>query len=477
MNRLASLLLTAVFLLGSSSSVPAFAQSSTHIVLVHTNDLHGQVLPRNEVGGIAEISAIIKKAKPDLILDAGDMFTGGVIVDEFQGVPIVEAMNKIGYHAAALGNHEFDYGIPALQARVKEARFPILSANVNSGVPGIRKYIVVTAKGIRFGIIGLTTEFLMTTTHPKNLGNVSVQGAVKAVSEILPEVRAKSDVIILLCHVDGIEEKRLAAAFPEIRVIIGGHNHQVLGPFWIGETLVSKTGSAGRYVGRVDLEIVNNRVMTMKGRLIPVRGVPPDPEIALSLKAFEDKVSDKMKLVVGEAAGDLQRKNDGESPLSNLIADAVRERTKTDVVLHNLGGIRKDIRKGVITWGEVFEVLPFQNTLVTLSLTGAQLRQVLERNVMAVSGIRVRWDRSRPSGQQIEHIALANGRPLEDHQSYSITTNDFLAAGGDGITEFVEGKNVRDTTMFLRNVVVDYIKARHVVAPTLDGRITLKNAR
>ena len=135
-------------------------QTTTHIVIMHTNDLHGQLLPRDGIGGIAEIATVVRNAAPDLVFDAGDISTGTFLSDEFKGAPTIQAMNKIGYTAGTIGNHEFDYGQDALRMRLREATFPLLSANVESRISEIRKYTIARAKGIRFGVIGLTTEEL-----------------------------------------------------------------------------------------------------------------------------------------------------------------------------------------------------------------------------------------------------------------------------------------------------------------------------
>src|SRR5215831_14794825 len=134
------------------------AQGPARIVIMHTNDLHGQLLPRDGVGGIAEIASIIRNAKPNLIFDAGDYSTGTFLADEFKGAPMIQVMNKIGYDAGTIGNHEFDYGQNALRLRLREAKFPVLSANLQTPVSEIKQYTIVNARGIRFGLIGLTTE-------------------------------------------------------------------------------------------------------------------------------------------------------------------------------------------------------------------------------------------------------------------------------------------------------------------------------
>ena len=455
------------------------AQPSTHVVIMHTNDLHGQLLAKDGVGGIAEIAAVIRSARPDLILDAGDMFTGTFLSDEFKGAPTIQAMNKIGYAAGTVGNHEFDYGQDALRLRLREAKFPVLSANLQTPIREIKKYTVVTANGIRFGLIGLTTEDVKSQSHPKNVGGVTVLDTVKTLEQFLPELRPKSDFVIALVHLEADEEKRIASAFPEIRLFIGGHNHEALGPIWLNKTLVAKTGVAGHNVGRIDLQFENKKLSHMDAKLIPVTRVRRDPGIAKILEPYNDKVKVKMAEIVGEAMDDLSYLRTAESPLADLVADAFREKGKTQIAIQNIGGIRTKIVKGKITWGNVFEVLPFQNTMITLKLTGAQMKKTLERGlvtsvgVAAVSGIRVRLDRMKPAGQRVVSLVLLDGAPVDDSKLYSVTTNDFVLAGGDGFTELAKGTDIMDTGILLRDVLVDYIKARRVLSPTLDGRLVV----
>jgi 2',3'-cyclic-nucleotide 2'-phosphodiesterase (5'-nucleotidase family) len=454
------------------------AQAPTHILIMHTNDLHGQLLPRDGIGGIAEIAAIIRTARPDLILDAGDISTGTFLSDEFKGAPTIQAMNRIGYTAGTIGNHEFDYGQDALRMRLREAKFPILSANIQTPVSEIKKYTVVTAKGIRFGIIGLTTEELKTKSSPKNVDRVTVLDTVKTLEQVLPKVRRRSDFIVVTSHLEDEEDRRVASAFPEVRLIIGGHVHSTLGPIHAGRTLIVKTGSEGRNVGRVDLDFANKKLLKIDEQLIPVTGVAPDAEVAKTLDRFYETVKDKMTEVVGIATDEFVKSEKTESPLGDIVADAFREKGKTQIAIHNSGGIRSPISKGMITWGDVFAVLPFQNTMVTLKLTGAQLKNTLERGLVptigmvSLSGLRVRFDLSKPPSERVVSAILLDGTPVEDAKLYSVTTNDFVLVGGDGFTEFANGTDIVDTGIFLRDTVVDYIKAKPRITPTLDGRIS-----
>ncbi len=468
-----------LILFASAAGLWLAAQAPTHIVIIHTNDIHGQLLPKDGFGGIAEVAAAIRAENPDLILDAGDFTTGTFLSDEFKAVPTIQAMNSIGYAASTLGNHEFDHGEASLRTRLREAKFPVLSANVKSSVTELRKYIVVTAKGIRFGIIGLTTEQVKTQSHPKLVAGVSVFDTVKTLEQLLPEVRRRSDFIIATVHVEDEDERRITSAFPEIRLIIGGHNHSALGPIWIGKTMIAKTGVSGHSVGRVDLDFDNRKLTRMEARLIEVKNIKPAPDVVKIIDPYVEKVNKKISEILGEATDDLTYSRIGESPLGDLVADAFREKGKTQIGIQNIGGIRARISKGKITWGNVFEVLPFYNTMVTLKLTGAQLKKTLERGLVssvgmvAISGIRAQFDRTKPEGQRIVSLVLANGSAVEDSKLYSVTTNDFVQVGGDGFTEFAKARDVVDTGIFLRDVLVDYIKAHPVLSPVLDGRVVV----
>ena len=470
MQRMRRFLAFLFILIGPAAQVPV------HVVIMHTNDIHGQLLPRDGIGGIAEMASIIRSARPDLILDAGDISTGTFLADEFKGAPTIQAMNKIGYMASTIGNHEFDYGQAALRMRLREAKFPFLSANLQTPITEIRKFTVVTAKGIRFGLIGLTTEEVKTKSHPKNVGGVTVFDTVRTFEKILPELRPQSDFIIAMVHLEDEEEKRIARAFPEIRLIIGGHNHEALGPIWLDKTLVVKTGAGGHNVGRVDLEFQDKKLSAMDAKLIPVKNVMPDADVVKILEPFNEKVKVRMAEVVGEANGDLTYSRTVESPLADLVADAFREKGHTQIAIHNIGGIRSKIVKGKISWGSVFEVLPFDNTLVTLKLSGAQLKKTFEHGLLttvgmvAVSGVRLQFDRNK-----LISAVMPDGRAMDDATLYTVTTNDFVVAGGDDFNEFAKGTNIVNTGISLRDVLVDYIKAHRTLSPKLDGRIEVRN--
>ena len=451
----------------------AWIQTDTRLVIIHTGDIHGQILPRNGVGGMAELATLIREAKPDLILDSGDMFTGTMLSDEFEGRLLIEIMNGIGYAAAALGNHEFDYGMGSLEARITEAKFPILSANVE-GVDGVLPYVVVPVHGVRIGIVGLTVETLRRVTHPKNVQTVTVASVTDALAGVMPELRTRADFVIVVAHISREEQFSIARAFPEIPLIIAGHPHAARAT-QSGQTTIVEAGSSTEFLGRVDMTLSGRRPDSITHELIPVEGVEAEPEIAALIRPYEEAVRERASEWLGEASVDLPSIRDGESALGNLIADAFREEAGTDVALHNLGGIRASLPRGAITYGAVFDVLPFQNTLVKMTLTGGQLKRVLGRGPQAVSGIRGEWDRDRSYPDRLVSVVFSDGAPVLDDVRYSVAVNDFMWAGGDDLSELTTAEDVEDTGRLLRDVLADFIRRNPIVAGQMDGRVVARD--
>jgi len=155
---------------------------------------------------------------------------------------------------------------------------------------------------------------------------------------------------------------------------------------------------------------------------------------------------------------------------------AVRDATRgTQIALANTGGIRTSLPAGPITYGKIFEILPFENTIVTMKITGAQLKRSLAVRLTAVSGLRAVFDLRKPKGEQLVSVTLEDGSPVLDNATYAIAINDFMQAGGDDYTEFANGTDVKDTGIHLRDMVSDYIKLKKTISPVIDGRIQLVN--
>ena len=437
---------------------------------MHTNNIRGHLLPGPDAAGSAALAAIVRQTKPDLMLDAGEAFSGTLLSDLFLAAPVIQVMNAIGYDAAAVGSNEFRFGIHVLEARVKEANFPMLSANADSPVREIQAAAIFNAQDVRIAVIGLTTEEVARIGHPQNVKYVDVGDAVRSIENILPRIRERTDSVILLANVTREDEERLARAFPEIRLIIGAREDAEL-PVRIGQTTIVSAGKFGKYVGRLDLTFNDRKLNRVESRLIPIEGVQPDPEVAKLLDPFQAKLNATLQQVLGHAAGDLSRSTAEESHIGNLLADAVRAKTGTAIALINAADPQSGIRKGPITGQTVLDVLPSENTLVTMRLSGAQIKRILGRTVMSVSGVRVKLDAGKPQGKRLVSLRLADGTQIHDKDFYSVTTNDFLLMGGDGYTEFADGLDVEDTGILMREAFAEHIARLGTVAPRLDGRI------
>lgn len=487
--------------------LPAVAapSASGRIVILYTNDVHGRLEAfkpsgANEpVGGMTRLATLVedivaKEGKNVLILNAGDSIHGTNIVNLFNGKSMVEVMEAVGVEAMAVGNHEFNYGQPVLLERAEEADFPFLSANtikVNDGralLPGV---LILTVDGVRVGIFGLSPLDTYTSTHPKNVVGLEFVDPIRVASWMVPFLREqeKVDLVIALTHIGYEDDRRLAAAVPGIDVIVGGHSHTRLEkPEKVGDTIIVSAGEYAKDLGRLDITVEDGKVTAFSGELVPVAAdVPDNARVGGIVATYKKQLEEKLSVVVGESLvtldGERANVRTRETNLGNLIADMMREAGQADIALTNGGGIRASIDKGPITVGEIFTTLPFDNTLVVLEVSGADVKAALERSVSAypkelgaflqVSGLKFEFDPSRAAGERVTAVTIA-GAPLDPNKLYKVATNDFMAAGGDGYDMLKGAKVMFSSGELLRDVMASYIKNAGKVAPEVEGRIVVK---
>ncbi|MGE5588379.1 MAG: bifunctional metallophosphatase/5'-nucleotidase [Clostridia bacterium] len=495
-----------VFLLSAFCVLSAAAAPvSGRIVILYTNDVHGRVEAfkpsgANEpVGGMIKLATLVedivaKEGKDVLILNAGDSIHGTNIINLFEGKSMVEVMEAVGVEAMAVGNHEFNYGQPVLLERANEADFPFLSANtikVDDGralLPGV---LIVTVGGIRVGIFGLSPLDTYTSTHPKNVVGLEFVDPIRVASWMVPFLREQEgvDVVIALTHIGYEEDKKLAAAVPGIDVIVGGHSHTRLEkPEKVGGTIIVSAGEYAKDLGKLDITVENGKVAAFSGGLVPVAaGVGEDAEVGAIVAAYQKQLEERLSAVVGESQvtldGERGHVRTRETNLGNLVADMMRDAGQADIALANGGGIRASIDKGPISVGEIFTTLPFDNTLVVLEVSGANVKAALERAVseypkelgafLQVSGVEFEFDPSRPAGGRVTSVKVA-GVPLDPNKLYKVATNDFMAAGGDGYEMLKGAKVLFSSGEMLRDVMARYIAKTGTVSPGVEGRIVVK---
>ncbi len=460
------------------------ADAGPFLRIIGTNDFHGALEPRADsagvrLGGAAYVAAAIRAAAAEcapgcevLLLDGGDMFQGTPASNTAYGKPVVELYNELGYAAAALGNHEFDWGIDTLRARMADARFNILGANVRYAdgrdVEWIPNDTIVVRGRARIGIIGLSTQQTPTTTRPQNVAHLRFVDPAPVVDAHARSLRARGAThVVIVGHVGGHcgttcegEIFDFANRITEpVDAIVSGHSHSLLNTTVRGVPIV-QARSSGRAIDVLDVPL--DRSSPARGDVRPVLTalITPDPAAAAIVARWTALVAGEFSRPVGNLSERLSRAGVQHS-LGNLIADAQRATAGTDVAVMNNGGIRADLEAGEITYGELFEVQPFDNTLVRVTMRGPDLRNYLRQIVARgrpnahVSGASIVYSRDSAGAGRIDTVLVA-GRPIEDSASYTVSINDFMAAGGDGLAPPASAL-VQALPIIDRNALRDYL--------------------
>jgi 5'-nucleotidase len=450
-----------------------------------------------------------------LLLDAGDLFQGTLAANLSEGAAVIDVYNALGYHAGAIGNHEFDYGpvgpasatspgqdsFGALKQRIKQARFPLLSANIYEVASGERPgwlgndgTAILEAHGVKVGIVGVVTPATPRTTNPVNVGSLRFGSLAPEVIDGARRLRAKgAEVVVAVVHAGGkcgawdnphdlsscdqrngeIFEMMSGLPANTVDAVFGGDTHAAIGHFVNGTAVVESFG-LGRYFGTIDLFLdpVKHTVLPTQTRIRtlqpicsqvdeatqscdprklqdgPVNLVAPtylgqpvvaDAALTKLLQPALDRVAveqrRKLSLKVPHPLG---RNYEAESALGSFLADSIKEMEGADIVLLNSGGLRADLAAGELTYGAVFEVIPFDNNVATLSVTGEELKRLLQaaygarKGVFQQAGLKVKLSVC-PGPDRLKSFSLADGKPVDPARKYRVVLPDFLARGGDGL--------------------------------------------
>ncbi len=479
-------------------------QPEVKLTILHVNDTHGHIIPYLDksvdpgrpVGGAEYLAKMIERERAGnpggtILLSAGDMFQGTPVSNLFHGKPVIEIMNYLRYDAMALGNHEFDWGQDVLQSIISSASFPVISANIfehgRKYIGGVKPYVILKKEGVQIAVIGITTPATYYTTKPGNVAGLKFVAPEKVLPAIIERVRAQGvSIVIALTH-DGLDaDRELARKVGGIDFIVGGHSHTAIrDPVVESGTVIVQAGSNGIYLGvlNITFDLEKKKVLdyTRKDELrlvSPASGAGFDPEVVRIVDKYEPQVKTEFSKVIGTASADLTRDPSGESALGDMVTDAMREASGAQIAFQNGGGIRADIPKGPVTLEEVFTAVPFDNDLVSMDLTGEQIRELLEMSVLSehmlqVSGIQIVYDLSKPEGAKVVSVEVA-GNPMAAQATYRVVTNDFLAAGGDQFNIFKKGRNV-SIGPSQRDAVAGYIRKNSPVNVQARDRIVFKN--
>lgn len=466
------------------------------LVILHTNDVHGRLVSfedgEAELGGLARLATVVDEireqyGKSVLLLDAGDAIHGTNVVNLFEGRSSIEVMNAIGYNAMTLGNHDFNYGQEALLERMAEAKFPMLAANVTTEAGETFAYSALVQQfgELRVGIIGVSSLETPVTTHPNNVVGLVFHDPIEVAKNLAVRIRPEVDVLIALTHIGYLEDLKLAEAVPEFDVIVGGHSHTELEEaVEVGGVLLVQSHEWARNLGFLRIEVEDGQIKDYEQHLIPITdAIEPNAKVMAIYNGWEVLLEEKLNQVVGSTAvffdGERANVRTQETNLGNLIADIMREATGADVAITNGGGIRASLAQGEVTVGDIYTVLPFDNTLTVIQVSGRDLLAALEHSArlypeqnggfLQVSGMLFAVN-PRMSGKRIFNVRINDEHIMMD-KLYTVATNDFLAAGGDGYEVLQNGTIVAETGLMLRDVVVDYFLKHGTVEEPEGGRI------
>ncbi|NKJ33519.1 5'-nucleotidase C-terminal domain-containing protein [Rhizobium sp. SG570] len=515
------------------STSTAFADYQLNIL--HFNDFHSRVESINKFdatcsaaeeaknecfGGAARLKTAIDQRRAALagqnvvVLDAGDNFQGSLFYTTYKGAAEVEFLNDMKIDAMTVGNHEFDDGEGPLAAFLDKAQFPVVTANLvidDQSKLGnrIKKSIVLTIGGQKIGIVGAVTTETPELASPGP--HVKITDDAAAISAEVDALKSQGvNKIIALTHVGYPRDVEKIGKIAGVSVVVGGHSHTLLsntdpkaaGPY---PTMVDnpagykvpvvQAASYSKYLG--DLVVTFDDNGAVKGAngdpILLDSSIKPDPAIAARVLEMAKPIEELRKKIIGSSQGPIEGAREicrvQECSMGNLVADAMLDRTKgqgISIAIQNGGGLRASIGGGDVSMGDVLTVLPFQNTVATFQLTGANVKAALENGLSQiddgagrfpqVAGLKYSFDKSKPPGSRLVSVEVQEGtefKPIDPEKTYGVVSNNYMRAGGDGYTVFAkDSKNAYDFGPNLESVVADYLAAHNPYRPYTDGRIT-----
>lgn len=464
--------------------------------ILSTNDTHGQLLPRTfrwtrgaPVGGAAALGGYFRDIReasagcPVFLLSGGDVMQGTPISNLVDGESTIAAFNALGYDAAATGNHEFDWGVHTFRSRIEQARFPFLGANVywkgtDRHPEWLQPYVILERDGVRLGVIGLATVETPTTTRPRNVEALHFRPIGETLDRYIPEVRSRGvDFIVVIMHAGGFCKRDAGCSGEAIRELsrttapfdyaVTGHTHSRIRTEIGGAPVVqSRYSTASFGIGRLERRADGSVERTLLDIVTPFAdSVAPDTAVQALVEGYRARVAeiaDRPVMHLAEALPS-ERGPRGDFALGRLIADAQRAATGAEVAIMNNGGIRTGLAAGPVTYGDLFRVQPFQNTLVRLRLRGRHLLAALEHALeddgpdANVSGLRVRYDPGGPHGGRIRDATLDDGRRVHADSLYLVVANDFMATGGSGFVMLAEAEASENTGIVDLEALIEYL--------------------
>ncbi|MBL0061494.1 MAG: bifunctional metallophosphatase/5'-nucleotidase [bacterium] len=525
------------YLMCASLSAFAAIPETYSIVICHTNDVHGGVDSSQAtfmnpefppaLGGGASMATLVARlrkyaennGKGFLLLDTGDIFQGTLVGTKSEGEAVVRFMNEVNYDAWVLGNHEFDLGRQVTDRLMKQAQFPVLSANTYDIENGdttnfAGTYIIKQLGPLKVGVVGITTTGTERASFADNVRNLYFAPETTTLERYRDSLRAMGcNVVVAACHLglpfdrwdawDDLErhEKEgwksdyvrnsfeLARRVPGIDILYAGDIHVGYVEPWVDP--VTHTPCFQGYGRGTNLMAVEFEFDVATGQLLGWKNFsdestlitlfsdqfPRDRNVAETIDTVVARVEIGFNERIGVAEQPITRIGEAESALGNLVCDAMLWRLKGDISITNKGGVRTDLPGGNLTPQDVFNVLPFDNTLGSVEVTGTFVKEMIEDKVayggsgLYVGGMRVKVDRTREKGDRVVMLEIG-GQPVEADKTYRLVTTDYLLEGNSGMEKLsaLRSQAAVESGVYMREAIIEYIKSHTPLHPKLDGR-------
>lgn len=488
--------MAAAFLFGPGAArAQAATELTRSVTILHTNDFHGrhtafEVMPGNataqtgdpgrdpvtfdrakRIGGFPALAAAIGERRshlgPDnvLLVDGGDAFADDLLGNLTRGEAIVRLMNAAGYQFMALGNHDFDYGFERTRALSGIAKFPMRGANVIERATGKPVFgeptIVSTVAGVKVGLLALGYHNTHLTGDRDNVRALDFTSGIEAAKRLVPELKARSEIVVIVSHQGAKVDRKLLKEVEGIDLVIGAHSHDLITPpERVGAGWLTQVMADGAMLGEVTLTVRNGRVATVAGTVHPIWAdrFREDPEVAALLEKLRTPHRRELGAIIATAGERIGRRYKSESPFDKLAGRILREETGADAAFLPGVGYGVSLNPGPITREALSALLPHPSKVVTLTLSGAEIREILEQSatnqapddpLKAVGGLvqtdGLIWsaDLRRPQGQRIGAVRTGTGS-LDLKRRYRVATHAGMLGGVHNYDSFAHGEDVQE---------------------------------
>ncbi|WP_117593705.1 bifunctional metallophosphatase/5'-nucleotidase [Haloprofundus halophilus] len=488
---------TGALLGGAALSTGVAAAETETLTILSYNDVQNAAAEDTTLPRLATLVEQRRAAAdgPVVVLGAGDQIGPHALTPVSEWRAPVDALAVVDPDADTVGNHEFDYGVDGFTEAAEASSFPWVATNLvyedtEEPIAGAERYVVVERDGVRVGVLGTIYQGLDgSVSDDLGAGGLTVLDPVETVSEYETRLREEEDVdvVVVLNHI-GVRASEEMAEATDVDVVLAGHDEQAYEPSVVSGTVVSEAEANANYLSEIRLTVEEDGVTAAGGELLETAEVPKNERVSEIINEYRAEVNLDEVIATTETELDASANLNyhEETAIGNLVTDAMREKADADVAITNAGGIRSNASygPGELTGGDVFNVLPFDNKLTTLELTGADLVETLASQVVTlesetgqqygaevsqqVSGVRFEW--IGHEGSELVRDVYVGGEPLDLEETYAVAVNSYMAGGGSGFP--LEDKPVLDDTgELLATTTIEYLEERGTVAPTVEGRM------